>query len=69
MNKTRAASELLAVDGCELDCVKNCLIKAGFTEFRHLRITDLGLPKGGSPATDENINGAARKASELLAKQ
>jgi len=27
----------------------------GFTEFEHIKITDLGLEKGKSPATDKNI--------------
>ena len=54
MKKTGSASKILAIDGCNLDCVKNCLEQAGFTEFEYLRVTDCGLEKGKSPATEEN---------------
>ena len=66
MQKTKSASKILAIDGCELDCVKNCLRGAGLQEFEHLRVTDLGMRKGGSPATDENIAEVANKGSEIL---
>ena len=42
-------------DGCPLDCTKLSLEEAGFTEFEHMKVTDLDLEKGKSPATDENI--------------
>ena len=66
MNKTRSASKILAIDGCNLDCVKNCLENAGFTEFDYIRVTDLGLEKGKSPANDENVNKVSSKAIEML---
>ena len=66
MNKTRSASKILAIDGCNLDCVKNCLENAGFTEFDYIRVTDLGLEKGKSPANDDNINKVSSKAIEML---
>lgn len=66
MQKTRSASKILAIDGCGLDCVKNCLEQAGFTEFRHLRVAELGMEKGKSPATDENINKVAAKGKEMM---
>jgi uncharacterized metal-binding protein len=55
MKKTQAASDILAIDGCDLDCVKKCLEHAGFKEFQHMRVTDLGMKKGKTPATNENI--------------
>ncbi len=66
MKKTHSASKILAIDGCSLDCVKNCLENAGFTEFEYIRVTDLGLEKGKSPANDENINKVSSKAIEML---
>ena len=30
MKTTEAAEQILAIDGCPLDCVKNCLEQAGF---------------------------------------
>ena len=49
---TEAASRILAIDGCELGCVKSCLQHAGFERFKHLRITDLGLQKGQAAVND-----------------
>jgi uncharacterized metal-binding protein len=66
MKKTRSASKILAIDGCGLDCVKNCLEQTGFTEFCHLRITDIGIEKGKSPVTDEKINKVAAKGKEIM---
>jgi len=64
---TKAASRILAIDGCELDCVKNCLQQADFVDFEHLRLTDLGLQKGASAASRENIARVVDKAAEMLA--
>jgi uncharacterized metal-binding protein len=66
MNKTASASKILAIDGCNLDCVKLCLQNAGFNEFEHLRVTDLGMEKGKSPANEENIAKVSNKATEML---
>jgi len=67
METTRAASDILAIDGCGLDCAKNCLEQAGFVTFQHLRMTDLGMEKGSSPVTEENIAKVAEKGAALLA--
>lgn len=67
MKTTEAASAILAIDGCPLDCAKNCLLQAGFTKFEHLRVTDLGLEKGKSPVTDERVAAVAEKGTTLLA--
>ncbi|MGD8786886.1 MAG: putative zinc-binding protein [Phycisphaerales bacterium] len=66
IQKTKSASKILAIDGCGLDCVKECLEKAGFDEFEHLRVTDFGMNKGSSPATDENISTFVAKAKSIL---
>ena len=55
MKTTESAEKILAIDGCPLNCVKNCLEQAGFTEYEHLNLTDLGLVKGQSAVTEENI--------------
>jgi len=55
LKTTEEAAKILAIDGCPLDCTKLSLEEAGFTEFEHMKVTDLGLEKGKSPATDENI--------------
>jgi uncharacterized metal-binding protein len=55
LKTTQEAEKILAIDGCPLDCTKLSLEEAGFTEFEHMIVTDLGLDKGKSPATDENV--------------
>ncbi|MCJ7582499.1 MAG: putative zinc-binding protein [Candidatus Aminicenantes bacterium] len=55
LKTTQEAEKILAIDGCPLDCTKLSLEETGFTDFEHMIITDLGLEKGNSPATDENI--------------
>ncbi len=66
MKTTQAASSILAIDGCPLNCVKASLEKAGFAHFKHLQLADLGLEKGKSPATEENISKACTAAMPLL---
>jgi uncharacterized metal-binding protein len=66
MKKTESASKILAIDGCELECVKNCLQQAGFTEFEHLRISDMGMEKGKTTIADENIATVAESGAALL---
>ncbi len=55
MASTESAAAILAIDGCPLDCTKRTLEEAGFTRFTHLRLSDLGMEKGKSPATEERI--------------
>ena len=66
MKATNSASKIIAVDGCNLDCVKSCLQHAGFDDFQHIRITDMGMEKGKTPATRENVITAVQNISELL---
>lgn len=55
MEETCSASQILAIDGCGLDCVKKTLELAEIGNVKHLRVTDLGLEKGRSSATDQNV--------------
>jgi len=66
MKMTESASKILAIDGCELDCVKNCLEQTGFDRFEHLRVTDLGLEKGSASVNDENIAKVAGRGKEMM---
>lgn len=66
MRSAEAASKLLAIDGCPLNCVKACLEEAGFTNFEHLRLADLGMAKGSTEITEENIGKAAEAGAKLL---
>lgn len=66
MKTTESADKILAIDGCPLNCVKSSLELAGFTKFEHLQLADMGLAKGSSPATEENINKVVEKAKTIL---
>ena len=63
---TRAAERILVIDGCPQECARKTLEQAGFTEFQHVKLVDLGLLKGASAPTDENIRLVANKGAELL---
>lgn len=63
---TEAARVILAIDGCPLDCASNSLKQAGFTDFDHLCVTDLGLTKGQTPVTDESVSKVAEEATRRL---
>jgi uncharacterized metal-binding protein len=67
VNKTKATSKVLAIDGCSLDCAKKCLNQAGLTDFAHVRVTNLGMEKGQTPVTDESVATAVEAISPLSA--
>jgi uncharacterized metal-binding protein len=62
----RTASDILVIDGCATDCAKKCLEQAGFTDLRHLRLTDHQMEKGKTPATVHNVQLAADRARHVL---
>jgi uncharacterized metal-binding protein len=55
METTRVAAAILAIDGCPFDCAKKTLEQGGFAEFKHLRLSDLGMEKGKTAATDQSV--------------
>lgn len=68
IDKAQAASQILVIDGCETDCGKKTFEKAGLNHFIHLRLSDHGLKKGETPATDERIQFVASEGKKLLAR-
>ena len=62
----QAAGKILAIDGCPKDCAKATLAQAGFDNIAHLRLTDMGMQKGSSPATEENVAKVVEQARPLL---
>lgn len=57
---------IVAIDGCDTDCSKKVMEQAGFTDFIHIRVTDLGMVKGESQVTEENIQKVASQARSAL---
>ena len=66
MKSTEAAADILAIDGCPLDCAKKILREAGFVNFSHFRVTDLDLEKGKAPPSADNIRLVAAKGADQL---
>jgi uncharacterized metal-binding protein len=66
LRSTEAADQILAIDGCSLDCARKTLEKASFMDFSHLRVTDLGLAKGASPPSPGSIGLVVRAAQRAL---
>jgi len=66
---TRGADRILVLDGCDSDCAKKTMEFGGFSDFLHLRVSDLGMEKGKTPVTDERIDLVAAKLRELLGRQ
>jgi uncharacterized metal-binding protein len=62
LDKMPGVDEIWAIDGCPEDCAKHTLERAGFIVAKHVRVTDCGLEKGKSPATDENVAVVLAKA-------
>lgn len=67
MATTESAASILAIDGCPLNCVKNCLEQAGFRKYEHLQLVDLGMEKGKTPPTPEMVTKAATAGAAKLA--
>ena len=67
MKTTEAADKILAIDGCPLDCAKKCLEQAGFANFEHLQLTEIGFEKGKSPVSDDALAKVAAKGKQMLA--
>jgi uncharacterized metal-binding protein len=66
MAKTESANSIIVIDGCPLNCAKKTLEEAGFNTFKHLTLSDIGLKKSESPATEENISKVVESAKTML---
>ena len=66
VKSTEAAQTILAIDGCPINCAKKCLEEAGFTDFKHLQLTDLDMPKGKTDVNDANIAKVVECGTALL---
>ena len=67
MESTKAASKILAIDGCSLECAKLCLKHAGFEEFEYLRLDNLGMEKGKTSVSEKTIRKVVDEGAKLLA--
>ena len=67
LETTKAASKILAIDGCPLDCARKSLEEADIKEFEHIRLSDLGMEKGQSPVSDELVDKVVAAGEQWLA--
>ena len=68
MVNTRAAAKILVIDGCNQECARKTMELAGFKDFRHLSLAEMGFKKGETPLTPARIRQVADKGAELLAR-
>ena len=69
IDKTKAAQQVVAIDGCPVDCTKKLLEKYDINAFDFIRVTDLGFEKGQSPVTEESTETIAGKIRSVLSKE
>lgn len=68
LTNARAAGKVLAIDGCALDCARKTLEHAGIAVTAHVRMSDLGMEKGKTPADAANIGMVASTGRDALAR-
>lgn len=66
VQSTEAAQAILAIDGCPLNCAKKCLEEAGFSDFKHLQLADVGMIKGETEVNDDHVAKVADQGAALL---
>src|SRR5215467_12950448 len=64
MTTVKRAPDLLMIDGCPLECGANSLRLAGITEFKHLKLHELGVRKHDSEVSDTTVKRLADSAEE-----
>lgn len=69
LTNTKAAGKILVIDGCPVDCAKKTLEHANFSDFLHVRVTDLDCVKGKSPVTDETVANIAAHGKNMLSTE
>jgi uncharacterized metal-binding protein len=65
--KIRGAGKILVIDGWSTECGKTAMDRARIANYLHLRLADLGMEKGKTPATKERIEEVVIRAAQLLA--
>jgi len=57
----------LVIDGCPMDCAKKIFDRVGVTNYKQIKMTDLGIEKiKGVRATNEQVGQVVAKAREAL---
>jgi len=56
----RSGRFIIALDGCPLHCVKECLARHAVRPDYHLTLTEQGIRKGSGPAEDSSLHDSPR---------
>ncbi len=65
----RDADVNLLIDGCPMDCAKKVFDRHGITNYRQIKVTDLGIEKAkGVRCTQKQVDTVVAKAKEVLAE-
>ncbi len=63
----RDADVNMVIDGCPMDCAKKTFDRHGINNYKHVRVTDLGIEKiKGVRCTSEQAQKVVVKALEIL---
>ena len=62
---TKAADEVITIDGCPIACATKAIEHIGVTP-KAFEVTKMGFEKGKSPVTEENINTVFSKVKDML---
>jgi len=66
MFNAECATRVLLMDGCPKACSRRTFENAKLNRFVHFDLSAIGLPKGKSPVTEENIQRVVTKAAAML---
>ncbi|MBI5091802.1 MAG: putative zinc-binding protein [Candidatus Hydrogenedentes bacterium] len=66
--KADLATGMVVIDGCDKACAKSILEKSGFDKFAYVQLISLGMEKGKTAVTEENIAKAANASAEALVR-
>jgi uncharacterized metal-binding protein len=69
VQKARAVDLNLVIEGCPMDCSKKIFDRHGLTNYRQIKVTDLGIEKvKGVRCTQDQVNKVVAKAKEVLSQ-
>jgi uncharacterized metal-binding protein len=59
LKNVEAADRLVVIDGCSTGCARQVMLAAGFGRFEYFDLSQMGHPKGRSPASEDRVAAAS----------
>jgi len=66
MDSVKAASKIVAIDGCSENGAKLTLEKAGVVNFHQVLLSDLGIEKGSSQVNQKHTQMVYNEVQKIL---